>query len=458
MSLLIKNGCTVDGKNNEKKDILIDGGKIVKLESSISESEATEVIDASGLVVTPGFIDAHTHYHLVSRGTVTADSFEEGSRLAAFGGVTTVVDFADHNKGMNLTDSAEYRLNQMRGKMQIDYSLHQGVYGHGFDDTIPNQLVKLKEMGILTVKIFTTYRETGYLLENEDQISLLFRTCSKLGILPTAHCEYNPVIEQISKNFKGSFTPPDHAVLRPDTAESEAIKIYGELALKENCPFYVVHCSSKKGLEEILNLRKKGAVVYAETTPTYLFLDKSYLEGEYGPLYVMTPPLRGKEDNFRLQKAVCGDEIDVVASDHCTFTLKQKLANPDVRSTYPGVPGTEEMFVLLNSISGISLNRIVDLISVRPAKLFGLYPNKGSFKPGTDADLVILDPNEKWNLTNERVHTHAGYTPYNNFTVKGRVKTTILRGEVIMKDGVYNERKGRGCFVSQKRIQSYGER
>ena len=454
--LLIKNGVLVDGNGERKADILLENSVISRIGSSIDPASVPgggRVIDASGLMVLPGLIDAHTHFHLVSRGTVTADDFGPGSEVASHGGVTTVVDFADHNKGMNLVDSARYRLDEMKS-MAIDYSLHQGVYGHGYNSEIPSQLEKLKEMGIKTLKIFTTYRETGYLLDDAQKLSDLFRNAKRLGMLVTAHCEYNPMIEEISANWKGTFTPKDHADLRPAEAEAKAIEFYGTCAMKEGCPLYIVHVSSKAGMDAIRKLRKQGAVIYAETTPTYLFLDRSKLEGPDGPLYVMTPALRTKEDNLALQEALMNGEIQVVATDHCTFTREQKLANPDVRRTYPGVPGIEEMVLLLNTLreknpGRFSLKDIVNLISVNPAKIFGLYPQKGSLQEGTDADITLFDPNQRRVLEDSNVHTHALYTPYRGFEVYGKVCMTVLRGNVILENDVYSGREGQGRFIRQ---------
>lgn len=447
-SLLIKNGCLVDAQSKRCADILSVDGKIQRIESHIDESlldRDVKVIDAKGLSVIPGLIDAHTHYHLVSRGTVTADSFAQGSKLASFGGVTSVVDFADHNRGMDLTESLNFRLKEMKDEMAIDYSLHQGVYGHGFDSTISEQLEDLKKHGIKTLKIFTTYRETGYLIEEREKLAQLFRDAKRLGMLVTAHCEYNPLIEEISANWKGTFLPKDHADLRPAEAEAEAIEYYGNAALEAGCPLYIVHVSSEAGLNEIRKLRNKGAVVFAETTPTYLFLDRSKLEGPDGPLYVMTPPLRTKRDNEALLEALANGEIDVVATDHCSFTREQKLESNDVRTVYPGIPGTEELYYLLNN--KLSLSDIVRVSSTNPAKIFGLYPQKGSFEIGSDADFAIIDPTCEWTLDDGNIHSASGYTPYRGFKVKSKVVTTILRGRVIMDRGQYF--KAEGAFIKQ---------
>lgn len=454
--ILIKNGFVTNNEKSVKADILIKDSEIEKVAPVINESDYSNVrvINAEGLLVMPGVIDAHTHYHLVSRGTVTADSFVQGSRLAAFGGVTTVVDFADHNKGMTLEESLNYRLNEMKD-MAIDYSLHQGVYGHGYNDTIPQQLESLKSKGIKTLKIFTTYRETGYLIEEREKLTDLFRNAKRLGLLVTAHCEYNPLIEEISNNWKGTFLPKDHADLRPAEAEGKAIEFYGKAALEAGCPLYIVHVSSECGLNAIRDLRKQGAVIYAETTPTYLFLDRSKLEGKDGSLYVMTPPLRTKKDNEALTEAVLNGEIQVVATDHCSFTRDQKLETNDVRKCYPGIPGTEELLLLMNTLrmknsSKFTAEKLVELLSTNPAKIFGIYPEKGSLQEGTDADLLLFDPNEKRTLDDGNVHSASNYTPYRGFEVQGKVHMTILRGKVIMENGQYYGEKGSGVFLAQK--------
>lgn len=453
--LLIKNGEIVDSCKKEKKDILIEAGKIVKVESSISPAIDDKVIDASNLLVLPGLIDAHTHYGLVSRGTVTADSFPQGSKLAAFGGVTTIVDFSDHNKSTTLLASAESRIDEMKQGMSIDWALHQGVYGMKPD--IKQQLIELKENGIKVIKIFTTYRNVGYLIEKREELSKLFSYCRELGLLVTAHCEFNDLIEELSNNWKGNFEPASHAELRPSEAEAKAIDYVGHLALENDMPLYIVHLSSEAGLDTVRKLRKEGAKIICETTPTYLFLEKSLLKTKNASLYIMTPPLRTKKDNLALQKALIDGEIQVVATDHCTFTYKQKMESNDCRYIYPGIPGTEELLPLLYTFfkEKNGIEKVVELISKNPAEQFGLYPNKGSLKVGTDADFVLFNPNKKWTLSQDTIHSASGYTAYQGYEVYGKVISTYIRGEALVDNGKYNLLTNYGKFIKEGNILAY---
>ena len=449
--ILIKNGLVVDTEWMRHYDILISGSKIVRVAPAIDVATLppdTMVVHADGLCVLPGIIDAHTHYHLVSRGTVTADSFEEGSRLAAFGGVTTVVDFADDNK-ISLLDSLHARRREMI-PMAIDYALHQGVYKYRAD--IRRELESIKRAGIGTLKLFTTYKDVGYLVDNRDELKSIFSDAKDLGLMVTVHCEDDEIVTSISANWKGTYKPIDHAALRPAEAEAAAIEYVGRIAGELDMPIYVVHLSSKKGLESVRRLRMDGVKVIVETTPHYLFLTKEKLDG---PLYVMTPPLRTAEDNEALQEALVNGEIQVVATDHCSFTREQKLESNDCRTIYPGIPGTEELLPLLHTFaltSGkLSLSQVVNLVSTGPAKLFGLYPEKGSLEVGTDADITLFDPDYNWTLSKDTIHSASGYTAYDGFNVTGKVVMTYLRGRLIMGDGIYLGLKGDGKFLRARR-------
>ena len=452
--ILIKNGLVVDTEWMRHYDILISGSKIRRVAPSIDAATLpndTSVVHADGLCVLPGIIDAHTHYHLVSRGTVTADSFEEGSRLAAFGGVTTVVDFADDNK-VSLLDSLHSRRREMV-PMAIDYALHQGVYKYRSD--IRKELESIRRAGIGTLKMFTTYKDVGYLVDDRNELKEIFRAARDLGLMVSVHSEDDWIITQISSSWKGTYTPSDHADMRPPEAEAAAIEYVGGIAGELDMPIYIVHLSSKKGLESVRKLRMEGVKVIVETTPHYLFLTRDKLIGPDGPLYVMTPPLRTEEDNEALQEALLNGEIQVVATDHCSFTREQKLESNDCRTIYPGIPGTEELLPLLHTFgvtSGrLSLSQIVNLLSTGPAKIFGLYPEKGSLEVGTDADITLFNPEMSWTLSKDTLHSASGYTAYEGFSVTGKVVMTYLRGRLVMGDGIYLGLRGDGKFLRAKR-------
>lgn len=449
---LIKNGLLVTSQGERKADILIVDSKIAYISENLDVSlmEEARTIDATGLYIMPGLIDAHTHYHLISRGTVTADSFIEGSRLAAFGGVTTIVDFADDNK-ISLSQSCEERVSQMQ-EMAIDYALHQGVYK--YRDSLEKELEEIKKLGIGTIKLFTTYRDVGYLVEDREELKKVFSLCGKLGLMVSVHCEDDEVITSLSKAWNGTYFPKDHADLRPSVAEAKGIQYVGDIAYETGCPLYVVHLSSKAGLEVVRKLRARGGEVIVETTPHYLFLERKKLEGPRGALYVMTPPLRTSEDNRALQEALINGEIQVVATDHCSFTLEQKLTNPDVRKTYPGIPGTEELLPMLHTLvdeGKLTLKDVLRLTCENPAKYFGLYPRKGTLEEGSDADLILYDPEQEWTLTASVLHSACGFTPYEGIKVKGKVVKTFLRGKCIVDGPEYHGKTGDGHYLKVSR-------
>lgn len=450
-TILIKDGLLVESDRSWRADLLIEGEKIARIASHIKLDEVppdTTVVPADGLCVMPGLIDAHTHYHLISRGTVTADSFAEGSKLAAFGGITTVIDFADHDKTRPLVQSAQDRIAAMSAGMAIDFALHQGVYG--IPKALVSELKELKEHGVTTIKIFTTYKNVGYLIEKEG-LRELFSACKKLSLMVSVHCEDDELIEQTNQQHTGTYTPADHPLLRPSEAEYRAIMDIGKLAKEFDMPFYIVHLSSARGLDAVRELRSQGVSLIVETTPHYLLLDYSFLERDDGPLYIMTPPLRSVEDKLTLQDALVAKEIQVVATDHCSFTKAQKLASDDCRLTFPGIPGTEELLPLIHTFavasSRMSLSHMVRLLSTAPAKAFGLYPQKGSLRVGSDADIVIFDPEHLWTLSAETLHSEAGYTPYEGFGVAGKAIMTYARGRLIMGDDVYLGTPGEGQFL-----------
>lgn len=452
MNILIKNGRLVSPDSIFNADIWVQDDIIKSVAKEIStdgERGFDEIIDAGGKFILPGIVDAHTHYLLESRGTVTADQFYSASVAGAFGGVTTAVDFADQVPGKSLAETSRDRIEASEAEMAIDFGLHQCIFKS--HEGIPEELQELRRLGVTTVKIFTTYKREGYYI-GESGLKELFARCRDLELMVSAHCEDDDLIQEITARYEGLAHPPSlHPVLRPAEAEYRAVRMIGELAGDAKAPIYIVHLSSSRGYDAVRELREKGVRVGVETTPHYLLLDNSLLEKEQAQKYIMTPPLRNREDNEALWKAVQKGDVDIIATDHCTFTLEQKLQSDDCRTVLPGIPGTEELLPLIHhtGVNGkkIDLQRMVSLLSENPARFFGLYPRKGSLLEGSDADLVIFDPEKEYTISDESQHTAAGYTPYHGTEVKGMPILTMLRGKTIVRDGKFLGRAGDGRFI-----------
>ena len=459
MDLLIKGGTVVTPEEKAQKDVWIRDEKIYKVAANL-EVEGNgfdEVIDAEGKLVFPGIVDAHTHYHLESRGTVTADRFYTGSLAGAHGGVTTAIDFADQLDDKSLAQASRERMEMAGPDVVIDYGLHQSIYT--MHENIPAELEELKRLGVTAVKIFTTYKREGYFIE-EAGLRKLFQACRDLGMMVTVHCEDDDIIEEREREYEGKEHPPSlHPILRPSESEYRAIKTIGEIARSERMPLYIVHLSSKRGYDAVKELREAGAELFVETTPHYLLLTNDLLSREDAQKFLMTPPLREAEDNEALWQGIERGDIETVATDHCTFTPEQKFSSDDCRTVLPGVPGTEELLPLMYTY-GVGKGRFDDrrmvyLLSQAPAKAFGMYPQKGSLKEGTDADLVIFDPEKKYTLKDENRHTAAGYSPYSGMTMEGMPVVTILRGRMVVRDDEFIGEKGRGRFVTARSSHLY---
>ncbi|KKM12788.1 hypothetical protein SY88_01540 [Clostridiales bacterium PH28_bin88] len=449
MDLLIRNGVLVSGGRMQQADLAVAGSRVKDIGRRLRPGKGTRVLDAAGRYVLPGIIDAHTHYRLHTRGTVTAEDFFTGTRAAACGGVTTVIDFADQVPGFTLAEAARWRMADAAGAC-VDFGLHMVVTR--VTPGLELELAQLVAMGIPSVKVFTTYRQAGYMLEEED-ITRLLVMARAVGALVTVHAEDNGVVEESEARMRreGKTAPGDHGLSRPAAAEARAIRRVIELARREEAQVYFVHVSTAEGCRAIREAREAGQPVWGETCPHYLLLNEDEYRYEEPHRFIMTPPLRTATDQAALWEGLGDGVLQVVATDHCAFSLEQKGEAQTCFDTLPGVPGTETLLPLVYSygpaMGRFSLPAMVDLLSTMPAKIFGLYPRKGDLQVGSDADVVVFNPEAPRELRARALHSAAGYTPFEGMTVRGYPEVTILRGKVIYEHGRFCGQEGDGRFI-----------
>ena len=457
-NLLIKGGLVVTDDTEEVCDILCCEEKIKQIGKDICAPDA-EVIDAVGKIVIPGGVDVHTHLCLETGAASVSDDFYTGTLAAAWGGTTTIVDHPGFGPAGCSLDHQIKRYHQLaQGKAVIDYSFH-GVIQH-VDDDVLSKMETLIQEGIVSFKLYTTY---GFKLSDKDICRVLERA-KELNALIAVHCENDGAVNYLTEKFRseGKLSPKYHPLSRPCEAEAEAVNRMIQLAkISGDAPLYIVHLTNALALEFVKSVRVRGQKnLFVETCPQYLFLDKSLYDlpaGE-GVKYIMCPPLRGEVDRQALWQGLVSD-IDTVATDHCPFYFEsQKIAGINDFTKCPsGAPGIEERVSLLYSqvaqgnmqTGGSSLRRFTELCCTTPAKLFGLYPQKGVIKEGSDADLVIIDPSRREVLSRKNLHANIDYSAYEGIEVQGWPVCTISRGEVIIKDGVANAQAGRGRFIKR---------
>ncbi len=454
MTTLIKNGTIVTATDRYPGDVLVDGEKIAMIGTSL-EMFVDRTIDATGKLVLPGGIDVHTHLDMPFGGTTSADDFASGTIAAAHGGTTTIVDFAIQYRGQTLHHAWETWMKKAEGKAAIDYGFHMIITE--LNDQVECEMDALVRQGVTSFKLFMAYPGV-FMLDDASIFKALLRTGKNGGTI-CMHAENGGVIDVLVKKAlaEGKTAPRYHALTRPARAEGEATHRAIALAEIAGVPIYIVHLSAAEALEMVTEARDRGLPAYAETCPQYLFLSyENYLEpGFEGAKYVMSPPLRPKETQDRLWRGLAFNDLQAISTDHCPFCMKeQKVLGTDDFSKIPnGAPGIETRMSLVYDggvRSGrISLNRFVELTSTSPAKIFGLFPRKGTIAPGSDADIVVFNPNRTMVLSARTHHMKVDYNPYEGRTVTGVSETVLSRGNVIIDNGSFVGRAGAGSFLAR---------
>ncbi len=456
--LLIKNGTVVTATDIYEADVFIVDEKVQTIGLNL-DLKADKTIDAKGCYLIPGGIDAHTHMELPFMGTFASDDFETGTIAGLHGGTTTIIDFAIQTQGDTLTAALAQWHEKAKGKAAGDYAFHIAV-----TDFNPKTKAEVKDIiekqGVTSFKTFMAYK--GALMIDDRQMVDLFKELKKYGGLLTTHAENGDMIDSlIAENVaRGNKLPKFHALSRPEIAEAEASGRVIDMAWQTESPLYIVHMTCEGALNRVKEATKRNQKVNVETCVQYLLLDeKLYDQGFEGSKWVMSPPLRKEKDRVALWQAINQNLVHTVATDHCPFCMDQKEMGKDNFAKIPnGAPGIEHRMELMFSEGvgkgRISLNKFVDVTSTAPAKIFGLFPKKGTIAVGSDADIVIFDPEQDHTISAKTHHMNCDYSAYEGWKVKGKCKTTILRGTVAVDQGKVLVNKGFGKYLPRKPVKN----
>ncbi|MCL1847796.1 MAG: dihydropyrimidinase [Coriobacteriia bacterium] len=453
--MLITNGIIVNAGGTQKADLRIDDELIVEIDTALAvQNPSEQVIDAQGMLVLPGGVDPHTHMDLQMGAHRATDDFFTGTVAAACGGTTTIIDHIGFGPaGCSLQHQIDAYHGLAGGKAVIDYGFHCAIAR--VDDAILKEMSQLPDLGVTSLKFYMTYANR---LSDEETVNLLARS-RELGILCCVHCEDHAMLTELRKRFvaEGKTEPLYHALSRPAECEAQAVStVLNQARAAGDAPVYIVHLSSAAGLAATQDLPFIPNVIL-ETCPQYLLLDDSlYAQANNeGLKYIMSPPLRKRADAVALWQGLADGRIDTIGTDHCPFYFAtDKQAGKDDFTQCPnGMPGVELRLSLIHSEGvvkrGLGLERFVELCCAAPAQRFGLYPKKGVLAVGSDADVVIFDPDKEVTITHDLLHERVDYTPYEGMRITGYPRTTISRGEIIVQDGRFNATKGRGRFLKR---------
>ncbi|HLL52182.1 MAG TPA: dihydropyrimidinase [Myxococcaceae bacterium] len=456
MRTLIKNGTIATGSDLYKADVLIEGDKVsmIGIDLQPKVGQVDQIIDATGKYVLPGGIDPHTHLDMPFGGTTSADDFETGTRAAAFGGTTTVVDFAIQPQGGALRAGLDQWHQKAEGRACTDYAFHM-IMREVNKDTLAEMDRLVKHDGVSSFKLFTAY--PGVFMVDDAAIFRAMQKTGQNGGLICMHAENGPVIDVLVEQAlaQGKTEPKWHGLTRPARLEAEATNRVIALAEVAEVPVYIVHLSAKEALAEVREARDRGVHAFAETCPQYLFLSHDNYEepGFEGAKYVMSPPLRKKGNEEFLWQGLKQDDLALVATDHCPFCMKtDKELGKDNFSKIPnGAPGVEMRMSLLWDggvrTGRIDINRFVQITSTGPAKIFGMFPKKGTVAPGCDADLVVFDPEKEIRWSAKTHHMRVDYNPYEGRVTKGAPAQVFSRGKLLVDGDKWLGKAGDGKFI-----------
>jgi dihydropyrimidinase len=455
MSTLISGGTVVTAEGALEADVVIEGEQIaaVLARGAATIGSAYDTIDATGKYVIPGGIDAHTHMEMPFGGAFSVDTFETGTKAAAHGGTTTIIDFAVQAKGTSLHATLDKWHEKADGNCAVDYGFHMIV--SDVNDGTLKEMESCIAAGVTSFKMFMAY--PGVFYATDGEILLAMQQARRTGATIMMHAENGIAIDQLVAQAlaAGRTDPVEHGLTRPPELEGEATSRAITLAKVAGCPLYIVHLSAAQALAAVAAARDAGQNVFAETCPQYLYLtlDDLARPGFEGAKFVASPPLRTAEHGKALWRGLRTNDLAVVSTDHCPFCLKEKeLGRGDFSKIPNGIPGVEHRMDLLHQgvVSGeITLPRWVETCSTTPARMFGLYPRKGVIAPGADADIVIYDPAARQTLSAATHHMNVDYSAYEGMEITGKVDVTISRGQVVVADGEFKGSAGHGSFLSR---------
>jgi dihydropyrimidinase len=454
VAILIKGGKLVTGIDSYTASILVENGRIAKIGRDLDVPGA-DVVDAAGKLVMPGIVDAHVHAGLTLAGR-RSSGFISTTRAAAFGGVTTILTYATPEQEQTLMESLAALRQEADGNSYVDYGVHATLAR--WDDREDDEIPALVEAGVPSFKMYTAYSAQG-LASDDEQIYHALLLAAKHRALIEVHCENEWVIDAKVRRLagEGKLSPLDHAMSRPGYAETEAVASVLRAAYNAGAPVYIVHVSADESVDAIEEAADLGLEVYAETCPHFLLLDDSKLAGKDGQRYAACPPLRREADQAALWDALDEGLLQVIATDHCEFTAADKDEGAhDFRKIPMGLPGVGTLLPLMWHFGvragRLRENDLIDRLSTQPSEIFGLYPRKGTLAPGSDADLVIFDPDLEVTITPAVLHGHADYSPYEGWTVRGWPVSTMVRGRWVVKDRELVGSHELGSFVERGKV------